>query len=138
ERERALRKSLPPSLDMPLSAHGYGSDDSAEFEDPEDDDGISLSTETPGAISVDDDAISTSSYTADSVDSADTEEPSSELEAVLAPRRPTAALGSLGSGSPFSSSPVLARPDAFGAARLPTPSPGFGLSTPAPPAVPAP
>jgi hypothetical protein len=142
ERERALRKSIPPSLDMPLSAHGYGSDDSsAEFEDPEDDDGINLSTETPGAISVDDDAISTSSYSADSVDSADSEEPSSELEAVLAPRRPTAtlgSLGSLGSSSPFSSSPVLARPDAFGAARLPTPSPGFGLSIPSPSAVPAP
>jgi len=145
ERERALRKSLPPSLDMPLSAHGYGSDDSsAEFEDPEDDDGIKLGGETPG-ISVDDDAISTSSYEADSVDSADTEEPSSELEAVLAPRRPSAALGSLGSlggplgsASPFSSSPVLARPDAFGAARLPTPSPGFGLSIPAPAAVPGP
>jgi hypothetical protein len=145
ERERALRKSIPPSLDMPLSAHGYGSDDSsAEFEDPEDDDGIKLGGETPG-IAVDDDAISTSSYAADSIDSADAEEPSSELEAVLAPRRPTAALGSLGSlggplgsASPFSSSPVLARPDAFGAARLPTPSPGFGLSIPSPAQVPAP
>jgi hypothetical protein len=138
ERERALRKSVPPSLDMPLSAHGYGSDDSsAEFEDPEDDDGIKLGGETPG-IAVDDDAISTASYSADSVDSADTDEPSSELEAVLAPRRPTASLGSLGSSSPFSSSPVLARPDAFGAARLPTPSPGFGLSIPSPSAVPAP
>jgi hypothetical protein len=140
ERERALRKSMPPSLDMPLSAHGYGSDDSAEFEDPEDDDGIKLGGETPG-IAVDDDAIATSSYAADSADSADTEEPSSELEAVLAPRRPTAALGSLGSlgsSSPFSSPPVLARPDAFGAARLPTPSPGFGLSIPSPAAVPAP
>jgi hypothetical protein len=142
ERERALRKSLPP-LDMPLSAHGYGSDDSAEFEDPEDDDGIKLSTETPGAIAVDDDAIATSSY------SADAEEPSSELEAVLAPRRPTAALGSLGSlggslggplgsNSPFGGSPVLARPDAFGAARLPTPSPGFGISIPSPTQAPAP
>ena len=144
ERERALRKSVPPSLDMPLSAHGYGSDDSAEFEDPEDDDGIKLGGETPG-ISVDDDAIATSSYEADSVDSvdsADAEEPSSELEAVLAPRRPTATLGSLGgplgSSSPFSNSPVLARPDAFGGARLPTPSPGFGLSIPSPAAVPAP
>jgi hypothetical protein len=131
ERERALRKSMPP-LDMPLSAHGYGSDDSAEFEDPEDDDGIKLSTETPGAIAIDDDAIATSSY------SADAEEPSSELEAVLAPRRPTAALGSLGSSSPFSTSPVLARPDAFGGVRLPTPSPGFGFSLPSPTQAPAP
>ena len=127
ERERALRKSVPPSLDMPLSAHGYGSDDSAEFEDPEEDDGIKIGGETPGAISVDDDAIATSSY------SADAEEPSSELEAVLAPRRPTAALGSLGSASPFSGSPVLGRPDAFSSPRLPTPSPGFGgLSLPSP------
>jgi hypothetical protein len=134
ERERALRKSMPP-LDMPLSAHGYGSDDSAEFEDPEDDDGIKLSTETPGAIAIDDDAIATSSYSADAQDA---EEPSSELEAVLAPRRPTAALGSLGSGSLFGGSPVLARPDAFGAARLPTPSPGFGLAIPSPTQAPAP
>ncbi|HLK90285.1 MAG TPA: hypothetical protein VKZ18_10350 [Polyangia bacterium] len=141
ERERALRKSHPPSLDMPLASHGYGSDDSAEFEDPEDDDGIKIGGETPG-IAVDDDAISTSSYTADS---ADTEEPSSELEAVLAPRRPTATLGSLsslGSSSPFSGSPigspVLGRPDSFGSPRLPTPSPGFGgLSLPSP-AAPAP
>jgi hypothetical protein len=132
ERERALRKSMPPSLDLPLSAHGYGSDDSAEFEDPEEDDGIQLSTETPG-IAVDDDAIATSSY------SADTEEPSSELEAVLAPRRPTATLGSLGSGSLFGGSPALGRSDGFGALRLPTPSPGFGgLSLPSPTQVPAP
>ncbi len=145
ERERALRKSLPP-LDMPLSAHGYGSDDSAEFEDPEDDDGIKLSTETPGAIAIDDDdAIATSSYSADAQDAQDAEEPSSELEAVLAPRRTTAALGSLGSlggplgsSSPFGGSPLLARPDAFGAARLPTPSPGFGLAIPSPTQAPAP
>jgi hypothetical protein len=132
ERERALRKSLPPSLDLPLP--GYGGDTDSEFEDPEDEDGISLASDTP-AISVDDDAIATSSYSADS------EEPSSELEAVLAPRRPTAvlgSLGSLGSSSPFGGSPVLARPDAFGAARLPTPSPGFGFSLPSPNQAPAP
>ena len=132
ERERALRKSQPPSLDLPLSAHGYGSDDSAEFEDPEDDDGIKLGGETPG-IAIDDDAIATSSY------SADAEEPSSELEAVLAPRRPTATLGSLGSGSLFGGSPVLGRSDGFGSPRLPTPSPGFGgLSLPSPVQAPAP
>ena len=39
ERERALRKSLPPSLDLPLP-HSYGGD--SEFEDPEDSDGIGL------------------------------------------------------------------------------------------------
>ncbi len=98
ERERALRKSLPPSLDLPLP-HSYGGASDSEFEDPEDSDGVGLAHDTPG-ISVDDDVISTSGY------SASEDEPSSELEAVLAPRRPTAALGSLGGslgslGSPF-------------------------------------
>ena len=127
ERERALRKSQPPSLDLPLP-HSYGGD--SEFEDPEDSDGIGLAHDTPG-ISVDDDVISTGGF------SASEDEPSSELEAVLAPRRPTAALGSLGggsfgsSGSPFGGSPALARADGFGAVRLPTPGPGFGsLSLP--------
>ena len=128
ERERALRKSLPPSLNLPLP-HSYGGD--SEFEDPEDSDGIGLASETPG-ISVDDDAIATSSYAADQ------DEPSSELEAVLAPRRPTASLGSLGgrwgrSVHRSAGSAALARSDGFGAARLPTPSPGFGgLSLPSP------
>src|SRR5579863_3033734 len=134
ERERALRKSLPPSLDLPLP-HAYGGD--SEFEDPEDSDGIGLASDTPG-ISVDDDVISTGGF------SGSEDEPSSELEAVLAPRRPTAPLSSLGGslgslGSPFGGSPALARADGFGAVRLPTPSPGFGgLSLPSPGQAPAP
>ncbi len=58
ERERALRKSLPPSLDVPLSAHSYraGESSGSEFSDPtSSDDAISLSGETPGVVSVEDD-----------------------------------------------------------------------------------
>src|SRR5580693_10137435 len=125
EREKALRKSVPPSLDLPLPSPSYrtqsAGDDGDEFEDPEDDDDVELAHDTPAAISVDDEAIATSSY------STDEEEPSSELEAVLAPRRPTgspplgSAIGSFGRGG-----------DGFGAARLPTPSPGYGFSLPSP------
>jgi hypothetical protein len=131
EREKALRKSVPPSLDLPLPSPSYrtqsAGDDGDEFEDPEDDDDVELAHDTPAAISVDDEAIATSSY------SADEEEPSSELEAVLAPRRPTgspplgSAIGSFGRGG-----------DGFGAARLPTPSPGYGFSLPSPGQLPAP
>jgi hypothetical protein len=131
EREKALRKSVPPSLDLPLPSPSYrinsaGGQDGDEFEDPEDDD-VELAHDTPAAISVDDEAIATSSY------SADEEEPSSELEAVLAPRRPAgspplgSAIGSFGRGG-----------DGFGAARLPTPSPGYGFSLPSPGQLPAP
>jgi hypothetical protein len=130
EREKALRKSVPPSLDLPLPSPSYrtqsAGDDGDEFEDPEDDD-VELAHDTPAAISVDDEAIATSSY------STDEEEPSSELEAVLAPRRPTgspplgSAIGSFGRGG-----------DGFGAARLPTPSPGYGFSLPSPGQLPAP
>jgi len=131
EREKALRKSVPPSLDLPLPSPSYrtqsAGDDGDEFEDPEDDDDVELAHDTPAAISVDDEAIATSSY------STDEEEPSSELEAVLAPRRPTgspplgSAIGSFGRGG-----------DGFGAARLPTPSPGYGFSLPSPGQLPAP
>jgi hypothetical protein len=130
EREKALRKSVPPSLDLPLPSPSYrtdsAGDDGDEFEDPEDDD-VELAHDTPAVISVDNDAIATSSY------SADDEEPSSELEAVLAPRRPTgspplgSAIGSFGRGG-----------EGFGAARLPTPSPGYGFSLPSPGQLPAP
>ncbi|HXJ20466.1 MAG TPA: hypothetical protein VMT03_09545, partial [Polyangia bacterium] len=108
ERERALRKSLPPSLDVPLSAHSYGSS-SDDFEDPDDDE--VLATSTPGIVSVEDDLESaTGNYSRGTDPDADQEEPSSELEAVLAPRRPTPGIsgsplsGSLG-GSPFAGSP---------------------------------
>ncbi len=129
EREKALRKSVPPSLDLPLPAPSYRTQSSGddEFEDPEDDDDVELAHDTPAVISVDDEAIATSSY------SADEEEPSSELEAVLAPRRPAgspplgSAIGSFGRGG-----------DGFGAARLPTPSPGYGFSLPSPGQLPAP
>jgi hypothetical protein len=131
EREKALRKSVPPSLDLPLPSPSYridsaGGQDGDEFEDPEDDD-VELAHDTPAVISVDNEAIAASSY------SADEEEPSSELEAVLAPRRPTgspplgSAIGSFGRGG-----------DGFGAARLPTPSPGYGFSLPSPGQLPAP
>ena len=132
ERDRALRKSVPPSLDLPLpsyrggqSAHSDLADLDDEFEDPEDDD-VELAHDTPNAISVDDDAIATTSY------SADQDEPSSELEAVLAPRRPT--------GSPPLGSPIggYGRDGGFGAVRLPTPSPGYGFALPSPGQAPAP
>ena len=138
ERDRALRKSLPPSLDLPLpsylvgqSAHpnladlGDLADLDDEFEDPEDDD-VELAHDTPNAIAVEDDAIATTSY------SADQEEPSSELEAVLAPRRPA--------GSPPLGSAIggYGRDAGFGAARLPTPSLGYGFALPSPGPAPAP
>jgi hypothetical protein len=132
ERDRALRKSLPPSLDLPLPSYRVGqsahsdladladlADLDDEFEDPEDDD-VELAHDTPNAIAVEDDAIATTSY------SADQEEPSSELEAVLAPRRPA--------GSPPLGSAIggYGRDAGFGAARLPTPSLGYGFALPSP------
>src|ERR1022692_1197404 len=160
ERDRALRKSVPPSLDLPLpsyrggqSAHSDLADLDDEFEDPEDDD-VELAHDTPNAISVDDDAIATTSY------SADQDEPSSELEAVLAPRRPTGSpplgspIGGAGrrgglprrpaprrpTGSPPLGSPIggYGRDGGFGAVRLPTPSPGYGFALPSPGQAPAP
>ncbi|MFL5306359.1 MAG: hypothetical protein ACJ8F1_14165 [Polyangia bacterium] len=132
ERERALRKSMPPSLDVPLSAHSYRAGDSgAEFAssaDLADDSDELLADATPG-VALDEDDSATGSY------SPELDEPSSELEAVLAPRRPTspagsAPLGGAGFGaSPFSASAPLARTDGFGG-RLPTPSAGLGLTLP--------
>jgi hypothetical protein len=131
EREKALRKSVPPSLDLPLPSYradhfGVGAGD--EFEDPEDDDGIDLEHDTPASISVEHDMGASSPY------SPELEEPSSELEAVLAPRRPVgspplgSALGSFGRGGE----------GGFGSARLPTPSAGYGFSLPSPGQAPAP
>lgn len=137
EREKALRKSVPPSLDLPLPSPSARSDPDSfanlaglgdEFEDPEDDDGDGdLAHDTP-AIAADEEAMATSSY------SAEPDEPSSELEAVLAPRRPP---GSPPMGSPIGALGLHGRGDGFGAARLPTPSLGYGLSLPSPAPAPA-
>ena len=136
ERERALRKSMPPSLDVPLSAHSYRAGDSgaeyASSADLADDSDELLADATPG-VALDEDDSATGSY------SPEADEPSSELEAVLAPRRPTSPAGSSplgGAGfgaSPFSASAPLARTDGFGG-RLPTPSAGLGLTLPPSPA----
>ncbi len=139
ERERALRKSMPPSLDVPLSAHSYraGESSGAEFADSADladDDDVALADETPG-VAMDEDESATGTYSADS--------DASELEAVLAPRRPTSpagssALGGAGFGAlPFSAPAPLARTDGFGG-RLPTPSAGLGLTLPPSPSLPPP
>ena len=137
ERERALRKSMPPSLDVPLSAHSYRAGESgAEFAssaDLADDNDDVLGDETPG-VALDEDDSATGTY------SPELDEASSELEAVLAPRRPTSPAGSspLGfGGSPFSASAPLARTDGFGG-RLPTPSAGLGLTLPPSPTLPPP
>jgi hypothetical protein len=131
EREKALRKSVPPSLDLPLPSYradrfgGGGAGD--EFEDPEDDDGVDLEHDTPASISVEHDVIASSPY------APELEEPSSELEAVLAPRRPV--------GSPPLGSPIASfgrSGEGFGSARLPTPSAGYGFSLPSPGQAPAP
>src|ERR1022692_3445567 len=52
ERDRALRKSVPPSLDLPLPSPSFRTGHSGldEFEDPEDDDGVELPHDTPAAI----------------------------------------------------------------------------------------
>ena len=146
ERERALRKSFPPSLDVPLSAHSYraGEPSGAEFSDPSSsDDAISLSGETPGVVSVQDDDGSedddraTNTYATQS--ESDEEEPLSELEAVLAPRRPAAPLGgSPFGGPPFSAAAPLSRADGGFGGRLPTPSSGLGLTLPPSPSSPPP
>ncbi len=113
ERDKALRKSGLPSLDLPLSSPSRAADAIHDFEDL-DDDVEEMASDTPAEIPLDDEVIS--SY------SADPEEPLSELEAVLAPRRPA--------GAPFESS--LGRGDGAGA-RLPTPSPGtLGFAVPGP------
>ncbi|HSS37873.1 MAG TPA: hypothetical protein VLT58_03815, partial [Polyangia bacterium] len=140
ERERALRKSMPPSLDVPLSAHSYraGESSGAEFADSADvadDDDVALADETLG-VAMDEDESATGNYSPESDDA-------SELEAVLAPRRPTSPAGSSplgGAGfgaSPFSASAPLARADGFGG-RLPTPSAGLGLTLPPSPSLPPP
>jgi hypothetical protein len=121
ERDKALRKTAPPSLDLPLPSPHYRADQSDEFEDPEDGD-LEVAHDTPNAITVHDEELGPSSFS-------DQDEPSSELEAVLAPRRPA---GSPPLGSAFG------RSDGFGAARLPTPGPGYGFSLPSPTQAPAP
>jgi hypothetical protein len=127
EREKALRKSMPPSLDLPLPAPSARADRLGEFEDPEDEDPQDLAHDTPAAISVDDDAIasSASAYL-------DLDDGSSDLEAVLTPRRPT--------GSPPFGSAIGAhgRGEGFANARLPAPSSGYGFSLPSPGPSPAP
>jgi hypothetical protein len=144
EREKALRKSVPPSLDLPLPSPnfrpGYAgqfgqsgqsklADLDDEFEDPEDGDGVDLAHDTPAAISIYDEAIAESSY------APELDEPSSELEAVLAPRRPT---GSPPLGSSIAGLGTYARAEGFGAARLPSPNPGYGVSLPSPGQAPGP
>ena len=137
ERERALRKSLPPSLDLPLPGYGGGGD--SEFEDPEDDDGISLSTETPGAI-----LRSTTTPTAIPAVTPPIRKNRfvGARRAVLAPRRPTAALGSSIPGIPGDPSELRRRsagspvaspartPSAPRASRRPAPASVFRCRAP--------
>ena len=69
ERERALRKSMPPSLDVPLSAHSYRAGESgAEFAssaDLADDSDDVLADATPG-VALDEDDSATGTYSPES------------------------------------------------------------------------
>ena len=132
ERERALRKSLPPSLDLPLP-HAYGA--RLRIRGPR-----GLRRDRPGVRRRRGNLRRRRRDRHQQLLARRRrDEPSSELEAVLAPRRPTAALGSLGSGFARLRRLAGARTSRrLRLPRLPTPSPGFGgLSLPSPGQAPA-